>query len=83
MARGSRSYRFDLYGKLAEVLEQLVCGVACQHQSGGHYVVRLSGTATERPVKSRRREGNRYVAVNRTNSYDFGCKYFFFVKRIF
>jgi len=83
VARGSRSYRFDLCGKLSEVLEQLVrCG-ACEHQSGSHYAVCLSGTATERLIKSHSSQCNRYVAVNRTNAYDFGREYFFFVKRIF
>jgi hypothetical protein len=83
VARGSRSYCFDLCGKLSEVLEQLVCCGACEHQSGSHYAMRLSGTATEGLVKSRSCECHRYVAVNRTNTNDLRCEYFSFVKRIF
>jgi hypothetical protein len=83
VARGSGSYRFDLCGKLSEVLEQLVCCSACQDQSGSHYAVRLSGTATRRLVKSHSCECYRYATMNRTNAYDFRSEYFSFVKRIF
>jgi hypothetical protein len=83
VACGSRSYRLDLCSKLSEVLQQLVCCGARQHQSGSHYAMRLSGTASGRLVKSHTCERHCYVAMNRTNAYDFGCEYFPFVERIF
>jgi hypothetical protein len=83
VARSSRSYCFDLCGKLSEVLEQLVCCVACEHQSGSHYAVCLRGTATGRLFKSHSCKRNCYVAVNRSNTYDLRCEYFSFMKRIF
>ena len=43
----------------------------------------LAEPLPKRLIKSHSSQCNRYVAVNRTNAYDFGREYFFFVKRIF
>jgi hypothetical protein len=43
VARGRGGYRFDLCGKLSEVMEQLVCCGACEHQPGGHCAANPNG----------------------------------------
>lgn len=74
MASGGRCYRFDLSGKLLQVLKKLAGGKIGEHKPGGYHPVRLRGIFPDGLVKSDACECNSYIAVYHTGTYHFGCE---------
>jgi hypothetical protein len=83
MASGGRCYRFDLGGKLFEVFEELVGSDASKHNASGNNPMCFWGIRSEGLVKSGVCDGNRYVAVYGTDTYNLTCEYFSLVQRVF
>ena len=74
MASGGRCYRFDLGGKLFEVFEELAGSDASKHNTSGNNPMCFRRIGPDWLVKASVCEGNRYVAVHGTNTYDLTCK---------
>ena len=75
MPSGGRCYRFDLGSESLEVSEELAGGNASEHDTAGDNPVRFWGVSYNGFVKPGICEGNRYVAVYGTNTYDLACEY--------
>jgi hypothetical protein len=74
MASGGGCYRFDLSGKLLEVLEELRSGDIGQHKSCGYDPVRLRGIFPDGLIKSDACKRDGYVAVYHARAYHLGCE---------
>ena len=74
MTSGGRCYRFDLGGKLFEVFEELAGSNASKDNASGNDPMCFRRIGPDWLVKAGVCEGNRYVTVHGTDTYDLTCE---------